>query len=278
MQATGPVSSPGVLPFVVLAGERPGGNALAQALGVPAGVLVDVAGETALSRVLGALRASRRVSGGVLCGPAGDIVASSAELERLLSAGDVRWVPPAAGPAASAVAGLDAVNACPVLLTTGDHALLTGALVDRFCDLAMDVSADIVVGLVPYDCVIAAFPDTHRTVLRFRDGAFCGSNLFLVRTPAGREAILFWRRVEQLRKQPRRIARELGWWTLLRYLAGRLTVGGAMDLLSRRAGCRVGFVPFSEARIAVDVDTVADRDLATRILLAERHPDGQHRT
>lgn len=269
----GPVA--GRLPFVVLAGERPGGNALARALGVPAGVLADVAGQTALSRVLTALRASRRVAGGVLCGPVPDVVASSPELERLLAPGDIRWIAPASGPAASAVAALDAVDRWPVLLTTGDHALLTGPLVDQFCDLAMGVAADIVVGLVPYDCVIAAFPDTRRTVLRFRDGGFCGSNLFLVRTRSGREAILFWRRVEQLRKRPWRIARELGVLTLLRYVAGRLSIADALDRVSHRAGCRVGYVPLREARIAVDVDTLADRDLAARILRGEEQRDAR---
>lgn len=256
------------LPYVVLAGERPGGNALARALGIPAGVLADVAGETALSRVLGVLRSSPGLKGGVLCGPVDDVVAASGEMQRLLAPGDVRWIAPASGPAASAVAALDAVGACPVLLTTGDHALLTVAAVERFCEQALAVQADLVVGLVPHDRVRAAFPQSRRTVLKFRDGGFCGSNLFLVRTPAARAGILFWRRVEQLRKQPTKIARELGLWTLLRYSTGRLTLEAALGLLSRRAGCRVGFVRIEDARIAVDVDTVADRDLATSILRA----------
>ena len=71
------------LPYVVLAGERPGGNALARALGIPAGVLADVAGETALSRVLGVLRSSPGLKGGVLCGPVADVVAASGEMQRL---------------------------------------------------------------------------------------------------------------------------------------------------------------------------------------------------
>ena len=122
------------LPYVVLAGERPGGNALARALGIPAGVLADVAGETALSRVLGVLRASPGLRGGLLCGPVADVVSASGEVQRLLAPGDVRGIAPASGPAARAVAALDAVGACPVLLTTGDHALLTVAAVERFCE------------------------------------------------------------------------------------------------------------------------------------------------
>lgn len=263
-------STPAPIPCVVLAGERPGGNALARALGVPAGVLVEVDGEACLARVVRALRESRSVAGGVLCGPRAEVVESSPLVRALLEAGDLRWLAPATGPAASAAAALDELGRFPALLTTGDHALLDGALIDRFCALAAPVDADIVVGLVPYDIVIQAFPDTRRTVLRFRDGGYCGSNLFLVRTPAGRAAILFWRRVEALRKKPWRMARELGLLTLVRYLLGLQTLPATLALLSRRAGCRVAHVALPEPRAAVDVDSLGDRDLAEGILRARR--------
>jgi hypothetical protein len=254
------------MPCVVLAGERPGGNALARSLGVPAGVLVEVDGEACLARVVRALCESGSVAGGVLCGPREEIVASSPLVRELLRSGDLCWLAPATGPAASAAAALEALDRYPALLTTGDHALLDGAIIDRFCALATPVDADLVVGLVPYELVINAFPGTRRTVLRFRDGAYCGSNLFLVRTPAGRAAILFWRRVESLRKQPWRMARELGWLTLIRYLLGLQTLTATLALLSRRAGCRVAFVPLPEPRAAVDVDSLDDRELAERVL------------
>lgn len=254
------------LPFVVLAGERPGGSPLARAMHVAAGVLVPVAGETALARVFAALRASPALGQGILCGPFAPIVRDSIELQRLLAPGDIHWLAPAAGPAASTVAALESLERYPALVTTGDHALLTAAIVEAFLAKALDAPADLVVGLVPYPLVIAAYPGTRRTALRFQDQAYCGSNLFLLRTREGLKAALFWRQVEALRKRPWRIARHLGWWTLLRYLTGRLPVAAAMALLSQRAGCRVGFVELLAPRAAVDVDSVADRELAEAIL------------
>jgi len=258
------------MPFAILAGERPDGSPLAQAMGVAAGVLVEVAGATALARVFQAVRCSARLSHGVLCGPAAEIAESSAEIKSLLAPGDICWLAPASGPGASAVAALTQIDHYPVLLTTGDHALLTAAIIDAFLEQAEAADADLVVGLVPYARVHLAFPGSRRTRLRFQDAEYCGSNLFLVRTELGLKAILFWRQVESLRKRPWQIARHLGPATLLRYLFGRLSAVAAFALLSAKSGCRVGFVEVQQARAAVDVDSVADRELAERLLLADR--------
>lgn len=263
-------AAPPLLPFVVLAGERSGGSPLARAMQVAAGVLVPVAGQTALARVFAALRASPSLNHGVLCGPFEPIVRDSIELQRLLAPGDIRWLAPASGPAASTVAALHALDQYPALVTTGDHALLTADIIEDFLAKARAAGTDLVVGLVPYPRVMAAFPGTRRTALRFSDQSYCGSNLFLLCNRDGLKAALFWRQVEALRKRPWRIARHLGGWTLIRYLTGRLTVAAAMTLLSQQSGCRVGFVELPTARAAVDVDSVADRELAESILLAEK--------
>lgn len=258
------------LRFVVLAGERPGGSPLALAMGVAAGVLVDVAGQTAIERVFAALRASTCTADGLLCGPLQPIVADSTPLQALLAPGDIRWLAPASGPAASAVAALEQLDSYPALVTTADHALLTGTMIDAFCARALVPDADVVVGLVPYGCVHAAFPESRRTLLRFSDGGYCGSNLFCVRSARGLNALLFWSQVEALRKRPWKIARHLGLFTLLRYQLGRLRSAEAFALLSRKAGCTVTFVELPIARAAVDVDSVADRALAEQLLRGDQ--------
>lgn len=257
------------IPAVILAGERPGGSPLAQAFGVAAGVLVPVAGEPAIARVFAALRASACIDGGLLCGPAQAIVADSPVLQTLLGPGDFSWLAPRGGPAASTMAALERLDRFPTLVTTGDHALLTAALVDDFCRQAAARTEDVLVGLVPYPLVMAAFPDTRRTALRFADGSYCGSNLFFFRRPEGLAAAGFWRQLEALRKKPWKMARQLGPTTLLRYLAGRLSLTDALALISRKSGCRVGHVELTEPRAAVDVDSAADQQLAERVLRSE---------
>lgn len=258
---------------IVLAGERPGGGALAQSLNLPAGVLAPLAGRPCLERVLDTLRASTSISTVTLCGPARAVVDTVPDLGALVEAPDVTWQAPAAGPAASALAGI-AGQPFPLLLTSGDHGLLTPAIVDGFCARAAAVDADLVVGLVPHAAVAKAFPDSKRTLLKFADGARCGSNLFALLRPDSVRALEFWRSVEADRKRPWRIARRLGVPALIRYLLGRLSADAAFATLSERAGCVIRWVTVDEPRAAVDVDSEADWRLADGILAAEREADG----
>lgn len=254
------------LPAIVLAGERPGGNALAREHGLAASVLIDVAGRSCIERVLAALRASQTIDGGLLVGPAGDLARTDPTLRRLLLPGDFMWLAPASGPSASALAAATSLARYPVLLTAGDHALLDASIIDRYCESALASKADFVVGLVPHATVIARFPDTRRTLLKFSDGTYCGSNLFLLRTAAGTAALRLWQAVEQERKRPWRIAARFGPGWLLRYLSGTLSVAQAFARLSARSGCHVDFVPVDDARAAVDVDSSADLALARQVL------------
>jgi molybdopterin-guanine dinucleotide biosynthesis protein A len=264
---------------VVLAGERPGGGTLARQLGLPAGVLAVVAGKTCLTRVIEALRTSAHVSGGVICGPAAAVAETAEPVRRLLAPGDFRWLAPASGPAASALAAARQAGGYPVLLTGGDHALLDAAMVDTFCSRALAqvtgaAPVDLLVGLVPHAVVAAAFPQSRRTVLHFADGAFCGSNLFALLNERSERALMFWSAMEADRKRPWKIARRLGGTTLVRYLAGRLTVADAFAVLSDRAGCRIGWAEVPQARAAVDVDCHDDWLLANRLLEADQIDGG----
>ncbi|MGD9264463.1 MAG: NTP transferase domain-containing protein, partial [Lysobacterales bacterium] len=152
---------------IVLAGERPGGSPLAREFGVSAGVMVPVAGRPSLERVMQAVEASHAVEGGIVCGPPKAAVESDTAMQSLLTS-PWQWLAPAAGPAASALAAVEALDQFPALLTTGDHALLTPGIVDAFCHQAsLGRDADIVIGLVPHRLVKAAWPESRRTVLKF---------------------------------------------------------------------------------------------------------------
>lgn len=251
---------------VVLAGERPGGSPLARAFSVPAGVLVPVAGRSSLSRVLENLTESGCVVKGLVVGPGMEAVQASDELKERLCANNFPWLAPASGPAASALAGVEALDELPVLITAGDHALLTPEIVQMFCAEAARADADMVVGLVPYAKVRVTYPKSRRTVLRFSDEACCGSNLFAVRTNRGRRALRFWSGLEADRKKPWRIARKLGLTSAIRYLLRGLTIERAFRTISDKVGCTVQPVMVPFARAAVDVDSIADRQLAETIL------------
>jgi GTP:adenosylcobinamide-phosphate guanylyltransferase len=268
---------------VILAGERPGGSPLSKVFGVSASVMVPVAGKPSLAYVMDAIEASQLVGGGVICGPTTDALNKSPKLKSLLQHPDFEWLEQATGPAASALAAMEELDDFPALLTAGDHALLTPEIVDDFCAQALSVASgqpsekarpdsnsdlnyDLIIGFVPYTLVRAAWPKSKRTVTKFSNGQYCGSNLFAILTPEGKKALSFWRQAEADRKQPWRIARRFGYLALLRYVFRRLTLEDALQALSKAAGCRIGHVEVKFARAAVDVDSVEDQKLAEQIL------------
>jgi GTP:adenosylcobinamide-phosphate guanylyltransferase len=222
-----------------------------------------------VQRVIEALSASQSVSGGVLCGPVEEVFRNGDEFERILANTEFTWLAPAAGPSASAVKAVQSLDRYPVLLTTGDHALLTPQILDDFCRQALETGADIVAGLAPWPLVHDAFPASKRTVQHYSDGAFCGTNLFALLNASGLAALEFWETVEAQRKQPWKIARKLGVGFLSRFLLRQISLSQAILRLSQITSCKVSVVQLNAARAAVDVDSVADQQLAESILEQE---------
>lgn len=252
---------------VVLAGDRGPDDPVARHTGAACKALVPLGGQPMVLRVLDALAASTLVSGVTLVGPSQAQLAGCPPLATRIASGAVAWLPPSSSPSQSALAGLASVpTSTPVLLTTADHALLQAAWVDAFCAAALVTGKDALVGLARHSAVQAAFPQLRRTALQFRDGAYCGCNLFAFLSPAGRRAPAFWRQVEQQRKKPHRLAAALGPGTLLAYLCGWLTLEAGLARLSRRVEASLGAVLLDDSRAAVDVDTVADFELVQKLL------------
>jgi molybdopterin-guanine dinucleotide biosynthesis protein A len=247
------------LTAIVLAADRSAADPVAAAAGVACKALAPVGGVPMVLRVLDALDAAAEVDGCLLCGPPAGILEREPRLRDRLGGDRVRWIPPQATPSASAMSGLETIpEGKPVLLTTGDHALLTAPVVDHFCREARGSGCDVVAALALHAQTAAAFPGMRRTRTRFKDGPYCGCNLYAFLTPRGRSAAALWRRVENQRKKPIKMLGELGWAVVLRYVLGRLTLRDALREVSRRMQLEVGAVvlPFPEA--AVDVDSVAD--------------------
>ena len=253
----------------VLAGSREGVDPVAQAAGAPCKAVVEVAGEAMLLRVLGALSRATAVGPLMVAGLLDEAAADPA-ISAGLNACGARCVPGLSTPATTVGAVLDELAPDrPVLITTADHALLETGMVDAFLAGAMKTRSDVAIGLAREESVFAVAPDTRRTVTRFRDGGFCGTNLFAFLTPAGRQAVEFWQHLEADRKSPARMIRTLGPWTLLRYVTKQLTLGGALDRLSTLSGARIAPVILPFGRAAIDVDKPEDLALARRLAVSD---------
>jgi GTP:adenosylcobinamide-phosphate guanylyltransferase len=250
---------------LVLAAGRGPDDPLAHAFGVSHKCLIEVGGVPMLARVLSTLRAH----------PAITRIGVSIETEALVEQAigplpdDVFVIPSTTSAAASAASALaSAALDHPMLLTTADHVLLEPAMLDHFFTQSAADPADLTVGLARAETILAAYPGTRRTFLRFGPDRVSGCNLFGLMTPRAARAIEFWQSVERNRKRPWRLIAAFGIAPLVRYGLGRIDLATAFRLGSQRLGldARPVLMPFAEA--AIDVDKPDDKDLCEIILQA----------
>ncbi|MBP2301122.1 NTP transferase domain-containing protein [Azospirillum picis] len=265
--ATGRADKGGVT-AIVLAGSRGPEDPVAAAAGVSHKALAPVAGVPMLVRVLETLGAVPRIGHTLVLIEKPDLVLADPAFAHLLAGGAVTVLPAAESPSLSVLAALDHAGpdtSFPFLVTTADHPLLTTAMVDHFWT-NLPSGADAAVALARSETIRAAYPESRRTYLRFRGGAYSGCNLFAFRTPRSRSVVTFWRQVERDRKRPWRMIRQLGPLTLLAFALGRLRLDDALAALGRRTGTVLAAVDLPFADAAVDVDRPADLTLAEAIL------------
>lgn len=251
---------------VVMAGSRAAGDPLALASGVAHKAFVPVGGVPMLARVLATLRAARNVGRIVVVGLDPELVQVEPALQAAIGS-DAELIRGGTTPATSAALAIETLGlAPPVLITTADHPLLTTAMVEQFCDASCASDGDVSFGVTGADAVTAAFPGIRRTNWHFRDGSYCGCNLYGLLTVPGCRAPTVWKRVEQFRKQPWRIIGMLGAGALLRFALGRLALADITPLLQARIGLRGAAIHLSDAAAGFDVDTIPQRAAAERYL------------
>lgn len=252
---------------LVLAADRTNKDPITQHTGAACKAFAPVNGVPMIIRVLDTLAACDLVNTIILCGPPESLHTHCAELKQRIACGQVIWIPNLDSPSRSAESGLKQISSdTPVLLTTADHALLTPGMVKSFLRDSLATQCDATVGLVRQQDIAAAFPGSRRTVIRLRDGGFCGCNLFTF-NPQGRALVRFWRQAEDLRKRPwRLIAQVLGFKMVLSYLFGFLTLQQGLQAVSEKSGVKIQGIMLDDPRAGVDVDKIEDLVLAESIL------------
>jgi len=258
---------------LVMAGVRPGGDALARAGGVPTKAFLPIAGTPMLLRVLRTLASAEQVEHVAVVGLDAPTIAAEPSVAEIAAAGEIEFLPGAATPSRSLLSVVDAhPERLPLLVTTADHPLLSPATVDLFCARALAGGGDFAVGLARAADVRRAFPSARRTWLRFRDGDYCSCNLFALLAPRARNVPAAWVRVEAQRKRPWRLIAELGPITLARFALGLLDLEAALALASRKIGADARAVFLPDPNVAVDVDRPEDVALAESILRGSSRP------
>jgi GTP:adenosylcobinamide-phosphate guanylyltransferase len=245
---------------ILLAGSRPGRDHLAAQFGTDMKALVAIAGEPMVRRPVRALLASTHVSQVIILSQAPDRISAVIPKDPRVSLGR------SSGTIAETLLEIASHSHTrwPLLVTTADHALLDPEMVDEFALQAE--GSDVAIGVVEREKLLSRLPKTERTWLKFRKGAYTGANLFALRSPAVRPAILLWRSVEQDRKKAWRVVLTLGPVALLLAALRLLTIEDVLGRLGKRLGLKVKAVCLSNPLAGIDVDKPADHSLTEAIL------------
>ena len=217
---------------LLLAGRRPGIDPLAVSQGVALKALIPVAGRPMVARVAEMLLA---------CPEIGAVRVLTQDLEPIgaVVPRDPRLTLERSGNGiATSVASIAGSPAAPwpVFVTTADHVLLTPATLAAFLTAA--AGADVAVGLVERRVVERRFPETRRTWLRFRGGAWTGANLFLLSGPAALPVVKAWSAIEQDRKKGWKLVARFGPMLLLRAITRTITLESAVTRAGRDSESR----------------------------------------
>lgn len=252
------------IPAIVLAGSRPGPDPLLTGSGVSTKALLPIAGQAMLAHVVRALRASPEI------GPITILAQNSAELAAtpgLAAIADLRFVDSGQGISSSLAAALPPGDD-PLLVTTADNVLLTPTMVAEFLNGAED--SDVAVAMVERDVLLARYPQSQRTWLKFRGGWWSGANMFRLRGRRVLPLLDFWGRIERDRKKGLKIVAAFGPWLLVGALLRLFTIQQGIARAGLRFGLKARVVPMSEPEACIDADKPVDIELIEGIFAARR--------
>lgn len=245
---------------ILLAGSRPGRDPFAEQFGADLKPLIRIAGEPMVRRPVRALLGSAQVGKILVLSQQPTRIAAALSKDRRLKVQESR------GTIAEAIENLilSRTVGFPILVTTADHALLDGEMIREFLECASGV--DLAIGVVEQQSLLARMPQSKRTWLHFRGGAYSGANLFAFGSIKALAAIEQWRSVEQDRKKGLRVLSALGPILLLGALFRLRTLDQSLAAMASKLGMTARAVVLSNPLAAVDVDKPADHALVEAIL------------
>jgi GTP:adenosylcobinamide-phosphate guanylyltransferase len=245
---------------IVLAGSRPGTDPFAAQYGTDLKALIPVGGVPMVARPVAALLQSPEIERVRVLTQQPERIAAVLPTDARLA------IETSGGTIASTLDDIlrDPATRFPLLVTTADHALLDPTMVADFCAKAK--GSDLAIGLVGQRPLMARLPNTQRTWLRFRGGAYSGANLFAFGSANAAKAVALWRSVEQDRKKGWRMIAALGPAVLLGAVLRLRTLDQTLASVGKRLVLGIRKVELSNPLAAVDVDKPADHALVTAIL------------
>ncbi len=238
---------------------------LATKFGVAHKALLDIAGEPMVLRVKEAVDACPRVKHSVIAclqgGPVAEALRGRAELVEAKGGSFLEGIQ----------RGFEAMpEAARVLLVTCDMPLLSPEAVTEFAgEVLASPEMDVVYAIVDIGLVRKAYPETHRTAIRLREGSYTAAGISAVSRRFIENCGATLTEAFAARKSKLAMARLLGWDFLARLAVGSLSLADIVKRAEELLKCRCRAVTLPYPECGFDVDTPGDlasaRQAFTRI-------------
>lgn len=221
---------------------------------------IEIAGRPMLEYVVLALERVQRIKRIVIVGSE-KMLANKTDEARFI------FVEPGPSIVESLESGINALTTPePVLVLTSDIPLITKEALEDFLNRCDSQSGDLFYSFVPKTVNDQKYPGVQRTYVRLKEGVFTGGNIVLLSPKVIREKKEMLIKAVTLRKKPLKLCGLLGWWYVLKFFSGTLTVKEIEERVSEALGVKaVGIIsPYPE--VGIDVDKPSDLRLAREIL------------
>lgn len=257
---------------ILLAGNRPGAEPLSIEANVSCKALVPIAGKPMLYYPLKTLLGCNDIGSIWILHQDVDAFDNDAILAPMIADPRVIMHMSGAGISRSVAALINGSSAhkaqCPIMLTTGDNVLISDEMIGYFAAAARGY--DVAVAMVESETLLAEYPESKRTWLKFRGGKWSGANMFWFGSQDKILPILeFWQSIEQDRKKGRKIIGAFGIRFLLASILRLITLPDALAKAAQKFGASAKLVAMPYARACIDVDKAEDVILTQKILNRE---------
>lgn len=252
---------------VILAGSRPGGDAMADNRGIAVKALIPVAGKAMLAHAAGAILGHKAISKLHVLAQDFEPFHDHPDTRSILGDDRVAAIPsqPTIATSIDDLLGRNEVH-FPVLITTADNVLLDKAMIDHF--LTASSSSDIAIAVVERDVLLKRYPASQRTWLKLRGGQYSGANLFYFGSPKARQILRYWAEVEQDRKKGWKILTIFGPWLLFLAVTRMLSIDQLASRVGKKLGLTIKIVRMPQAEACIDVDKETDLVMVEQIMAA----------
>ncbi|MFQ5348060.1 MAG: nucleotidyltransferase family protein [Rhodothalassiaceae bacterium] len=253
--------------LVLAAGRRGAEDSVARLQGKSHKCFVEIAGEVMLERVIRALIESECFGRIFVSIEREALLRATPQLAAWLEAGVISFIASRSTLADSILALGDSVpDATPLVITTGDNALHTPALIRDFVAGFERSTAEVAVAFTRQETVMAEYPEVGLAYHRLKDGGYSACNLYAFRSREAFRSAEVFRSGGQFGKRHWRILKSFG---LMPFLLYKLRLATGPQLIARIAsnlGTTIEIVMLDYAYGPIDVDNPSFFAISERIL------------